>query len=93
MTLLPLALTTVLENDAGVFDFQLRQRDAHTLVLRLGLHGAQAAAAMLRCRTALQAFADQQGLQPIRVIDEATQAVPKGRSGKVQRVVAATHPH
>jgi len=31
-----LAIATVMEDEAGVFDFQLCQRDAHTLVLRLG---------------------------------------------------------
>jgi len=33
--LAPLALTTVLEDEAGVFDFRLERRDRHTLVLRL----------------------------------------------------------
>jgi len=33
--LAPLALTTVLEDEAGVFDFRLEQRDRHSLVLRL----------------------------------------------------------
>lgn len=90
VTLLPLALTTVLEDEAGVFDFQLRQQGDHTLVLRLDLHGEPAAMAMSRCRVALQNFAAMQGLVPIRVIAELGQAIPKGRSGKAQRVVA--HP-
>ena len=92
LTLLPLALTTVLEDEAGVFDFQLRQQDDHTLVLRLDLQGASAAAAMVRCRTALENFAKTQGLAPIRVIEELGQAVSRGRSGKVQRIVATPHP-
>lgn len=90
VTLLPLALTTVLEEEAGVFDFQLRQQGDHTLVLRLDLHGEPAATAVSRCRVALQNFAVMQGLVPIRVIAELGQAIPKGRSGKAQRVVA--HP-
>lgn len=88
VTLLPLALTTVLEDQAGVFDFQLRQRDAHTLVLRLDLQGGDGAAAMARCRAALSDFAAVQGLQPIRLIEELGQ-VPRGRSGKTCRVLAA----
>lgn len=88
VTLLPLALTTVLEEEAGVFDFQLRQRDDHTLVLRLDLQGHEADAVMVRCRAALQNFAASQALSPIRVIAELGKAVPKGRSGKAQRVVA-----
>jgi phenylacetate-CoA ligase len=91
VTLLPLALTTVLEDDAGVFHFQLRQRDAHTLVLRLGLHGAPAQAAMARCRRALQRFVSSQGLMPVKLIDESSHPVPMGRSGKFRRVVAAAH--
>jgi phenylacetate-coenzyme A ligase PaaK-like adenylate-forming protein len=92
VTLLPLALTTVLEDDAGTFDFQLSQRDDHTLVLRLDLHDAQAAATMARCSTALENFAATQGVVPICVIAELGQAIPRGRSGKAQRVVARREP-
>lgn len=88
VTLLPLALTTVLEDRAGVFDFQLRQHDDHTLVLRLGMQGDEAHAAMSRGCAALQAFALAQGAAPIRVREELGQPVPRGRSGKVCRVVA-----
>src|SRR5438270_6135393 len=38
VTVLPLAVTTLLEDDAHVFDFQLQQRDASTLVLALAGH-------------------------------------------------------
>ncbi len=92
VTLLPLALTTVLEDEAGVFDFQLRQRDGRTLVLRLGLQGPEAARALARCRPALQAFAATQGLPALHVLGELGQAVPRGRSGKAQRVIALGSP-
>lgn len=88
VTLLPLALTTVLEDQAGVFDFHLRQRNDHTLVLRLPLQGAEGAAAMARCLTVLEKFAAAQELMPIRVLGELGQAIPRGRSGKAQRIVA-----
>jgi len=88
VTLLPLALTTVLEDEAGVFDFQLRQADRRTLVLRLGFGGAPAVAAARRCHAALQAYARRQGLEHMRVCDELDRPVPKGRSGKAQRIVA-----
>ncbi|NDP38050.1 MAG: phenylacetate--CoA ligase family protein [Rhodoferax sp.] len=88
VTLLPLALTTVLEDEAGVFDFQLRQQDDHTLVLRLDLQGADATAAAARCVNALEQFAVAQGLARLRVLTELGQPVPRGRSGKAQRVVA-----
>lgn len=91
VTLLPMALTTVLEDEAGVFDFQLCQRDAHTLVLRLEISDAEGGAcAMLRCRTALNNFAALQGLAPIQLIEELGQVIQRGRSGKAQRIVA--HP-
>lgn len=89
VTLLPLALTTVLEDQAGVFDFQLRQQDKHTLVLRLGLRGSEAGTAMARCQGALKAFANTQGLASFRVLEEPGLPVPRGRSGKVCRVMAS----
>ena len=86
VALLPLALCTVLEEECGVFDFQLRQQGPDTLVLRLGLHGEQGAATVERCRDALQRFASAQGAQPIRVLAELGCEVPRGRSGKACRV-------
>lgn len=88
ITLLPLALSTVLEDQAGVFDFHLRQRDEHTLVLRLPLRGAAGEQALVRCRLELEKFAFAQELQPLRVIGELGQTMPRGRSGKAQRIVA-----
>lgn len=88
ITLLPLALTTVLEDEAGVFDFHLRQRDDHTLVLRLGLQGADGQQALARCQRELEKFAVAQDLKPICVLGELGQAMPRGRSGKAQRIVA-----
>ena len=90
VTLLPLALTTVIEDHAGIFDFQLRQHDDHTLVLRLDLQGAPAEKALARCRTALENFAAAQSLAQIRVFSEVGKAVPRGRSGKIQKVIAKT---
>jgi phenylacetate-coenzyme A ligase PaaK-like adenylate-forming protein len=88
VTLLPLALTTVLEDQAGVFDFQLEQRNDHTLALRLALFGPEGEVAAQRARDALHAFAALQGLQPIRIIVDWGQLIPRGRSGKAQRIVA-----
>lgn len=90
VTLLPMALATVLESEAGVFDFHLRQVDERTLVLRLPQEGEDARGAVLRCRSALKNFAEAQGLAPIRVRAELGQPVPRGRSGKACRIVART---
>jgi phenylacetate-coenzyme A ligase PaaK-like adenylate-forming protein len=88
VTLLPLALSTVLEGEAGVFDFHLRQLDDHTLALRLPLQGVDGEQALVRCRLELNKFALAQELQPIRVIGELGQVMPRGRSGKAQRIVS-----
>lgn len=87
VTLLPLALTSVLEDQAGVFDFQMEQRNDHTLALRLPQSGPEGKAAARRCRTALQAFAAVQQLRPIRVLVECGHVMPRGRSGKARRIV------
>ena len=86
VSLLPMALCTVVEEDCGVFDFQLQQRGPSTLVLRLPLTGEAADAAIARCRDALQQFALSQGAEPIEVLGEPGCEVPRGRSGKACRV-------
>lgn len=82
--LLPLALTTALEDAAGVYDFQLRQTADSALELTLGPAAAPARAA---CRQVLQAFAQTHGLAPLHLQVRCGAALPHGRSGKVQRVV------
>ncbi len=85
VTLLPLALTTVLESAAGAFDFELRQTAPQTLHLHLGRAAAPARKA---CLAALHAFADAQGLAPLRVGVSIGGLAARGRSGKVRRIVA-----
>ena len=88
VTLLPLALSTVLEDNAGVFDFYLLQIDACTLELHLPLEGEAGQQALARCSTELQAFARTMGLAPITVHGTLGHAAPRGRSGKACRIVA-----
>lgn len=87
--LLPLALTTLMEEDAGLYEFQLHQRDGQTLELQVPQIGAWADAALARGRQALQDFARQQGVAELRVIARKGIALQRGRSGKVPRVIAA----
>ena len=82
--LLPLALTTVLEDDGGVFDFQLVQLDAGALQLTVGAD----AGSTERARTALAAYLKRQGLPHVRIEVHAGTHCVQGRSGKLQRVVA-----
>lgn len=88
VALLPLALSTVLEEQAGVFDFQIRQRDANTLVLRLPEQGDAGKQTMQRARAVLKGYALEQGAAPLHVVGELGQKVPRGRSGKARRILA-----
>lgn len=85
--LLPLALSTVLEEEAGVFDFQIQALDRRSLVLRLPLGGAAGREAMVKARAALKRYAQSQGALPIHVKGEVGQAIPRGRSGKACRIL------
>jgi hypothetical protein len=88
----PLALTTVLEDEAGVFDFELCQIGERSL--RLTLHGPAASAERLRsaCRT-LGAWLGTQGLGQVQVRGHCAPApCLRGRSGKQQRVRHPTEP-
>ena len=82
--LLPLALTTVLEEEAGVFDFQLVQVASSALRLSVGANATAAA----RARAALLAFLGEQGLPHVRVSARHGSERVRGRTGKLQRVVA-----
>ncbi len=81
--LAPLALTTVLEDEAGVFDFQLAQRGPQSLRLDVYGGGSRDAAG-----TALRAFLREQGLGTTRLRCQSENgSVERGRSGKQRRVV------
>ncbi len=88
VTLLPLALSTVLEDNAGVFDFYLLQIDACTLELHLPLEGEAGQQALARCLAELHTFATAMGLAPIQVHGKLGNTAPRGRSGKACRIVA-----
>ena len=88
VTLLPMALSTVLEENAGVFDFYLHQIDDCTLELHLPLTGDAGHEALARCSAELHAFADSMGLGAIHVHGKLGHSAPRGRSGKACRIVA-----
>jgi phenylacetate-coenzyme A ligase PaaK-like adenylate-forming protein len=87
VAVLPLALTTVLEVDAELFDFQLEQIGPRALELRTALHGEAALAQLRKGRQALLRFLARQGADGIDVGLRSGCAYQPGRSGKVQRVV------
>lgn len=84
--LLPLALTTVLEEHAGVLDFQLVQTGPSAL--RLDLGARHSAAEARRAQAALQAWLGTQGLRGVHIDARRTAAWHPVRSGKHRRVVA-----
>jgi phenylacetate-CoA ligase len=86
VSLLPMALCTVIEEECGVFDFQLRQHGPSTLVLRLPLRGQEADAAIGAAPTPCSALPPCRAREPIRVLGEPGCDVPRGRSGKACRV-------
>jgi phenylacetate-CoA ligase len=86
VTLLPLVATTVLEEQAGVHDFQLVQTGRSALRLSLGRADSRRAA---RARAALAAYLRTQGAAQVRIeLADASPARSRG-SGKLRRVVAA----
>jgi len=84
--LLPLALVTVMEDEAGTFDFQLVARDASTLLLRL--QPAADGIARATCHEALRRYLDSQGLVDVRVVDDPRPPMHEAVSGKLRRVAS-----
>jgi phenylacetate-coenzyme A ligase PaaK-like adenylate-forming protein len=81
--LAPLALTTVLEDEAGIFDFQLRRRGDRAL--QLDVYGTQD---IRRVAPALRAYLRANGLAGVSIdVRHAGPSGSRGRSGKQQRVV------
>jgi phenylacetate-coenzyme A ligase PaaK-like adenylate-forming protein len=89
VSVLPLALTTVLEDDAGLFDFQIVQQGPCDLLLRTGMCGTQAELALQRARRVLGQFLESQGAAGVHVHCRSGEPGRAGRSGKVLRVVSA----
>lgn len=81
--LLPLVLCTVMEDEAGVNDFQLVQSDAGLLGVRLGGGERRCGRRVLH---ALRAHLGAQGLGHVRVSIEHAGPQRDPRSGKLRRV-------
>lgn len=87
--LLPLALTTVLEEEVGLFDFEVRQRDSRSLLLRVAARHCNHDALLAQACSAVSRYLRSQGLCGVTVTGDMGLTRMPGRSGKVQRVVAA----
>lgn len=84
--LLPLALVSVLEEQGGVFDFQLVQTGPRSL--RLDVAAQHAGDAAARAGSPLRAWLATQGLGDVRLSVRLVSVVAVGRSGKRRRVIA-----
>ncbi len=86
---LPLVLTTVLEEEAGVRDFQLVQHVGGRLELRL--HGGAPRSAGRRARAALTRYLHAQGACGVKIEVGAHAPLASPRSGKLRRVLRLAH--
>jgi len=89
---LPLALTTVLEEGAALFDFQLDQQGPVELTLSTSAHGADATKLLHRARATLRTFLHDQGASEMQIHCCTGRTPRRGRSGKRQRVIATPRP-
>lgn len=90
---LPLALTTVVEESAGVHRFQIVQAALDALDVRLEAPlGSSPAQLWLEVEHALRAYLDAQGLPAVALHFEPGPLLRSKASGKLRRVVAAA-PH
>jgi phenylacetate-coenzyme A ligase PaaK-like adenylate-forming protein len=87
LAVLPLALTTVLEDEAGLFDFRLEQKGASSLLLTTGMAGVDADRLLERARRALDRFLAGQGAAGVRIQCRSAAPRPVGRSGKSRRIL------
>lgn len=87
VTLLPLALTTVLEDEASVHRFQLVQVSPTALVLRLEPEITDTAA-IGRCRDSLAHYLQAQGASNVTLDVERCSLQRHPVNGKLRRVVA-----
>lgn len=88
VTIIPLAVSTVLEEEAGVFDFQLVQQGPSELLLRTGRSGADTQAALERAGRMLRDFLAAQGVVGVRIRCRTGESICCA-SGKMQRVVSS----
>jgi phenylacetate-coenzyme A ligase PaaK-like adenylate-forming protein len=90
VSLIPLALTTVVEEAADIHRFQLVWFPPARLALRLDPAdaGGHPAAAFRKAARALEAYAQRQGAVPVDIVLDPLPPQPDARSGKLRMVVA-----
>ena len=86
----PLAVSTVLEDDAGLFDFQLVQQGPRRLELTTRLRGPAARTSLQRGREALLEFIARQGAHGVSIHCRSSEPIRQRDSGKIRRVMATS---
>lgn len=84
----PLALATVLEDEAGVHDYRVEQTDCSTLHLGVERRGTAGRRALASAQQALRRFLDSQGLQSVRLHCSCGIELPRSSAGKQQRIAS-----
>ena len=84
--LLPLALSTVIEEGTGITQFQLLCNTPQRLELRFEAAVADPAGAFRRARTVLVAYLASQGLTQVQIVHGHAAPLRHARSGKLERV-------
>lgn len=85
---LPLAITTVLDDEVGLCDFQVVQQGPQDLLLRTGLRGEVGAEIAQRARRALARFLEGLGAKGVHIHSQSGAPAQMGASGKLPRVIA-----
>jgi phenylacetate-coenzyme A ligase PaaK-like adenylate-forming protein len=92
INLLPLALATVMEEKAGIFDFQIVQKDKTTLLLRLPYQNNHPHPGLKRSEATLRKYLSKQGASKIELVAESIPKLIHNRSGKLNRIIVGkTH--
>ena len=92
--LMPLALTTIVEEAADVHHFQIVQHGPDCLKLRFATcTGARRHRAWHAAETALQHYLAEQSLGNVRVVLDHSPPIPDPRSGKLREVIVEAPHH
>jgi phenylacetate-CoA ligase len=88
---LPLAISSVLDDEVGLSDFQLVQQGPQDVLLRTGMRGQVSAETLRRANQALAAFFERLGVHGMRIHCRSGEPAQTGASGKQPRVIALPH--
>jgi len=90
ISILPLALTTVIEEATDIFDFQIVQKNVNTLIVKLPPRtciGGDVAGDMNKCVEAIKSFLKAQGATHVHLVKEPNSQMTFEKSGKLKRVL------